>query len=163
VIVARAQKVRLIVKSRRKDDRLDARMLARLARIGERSSRDSSGCSLGAGTRGRAHHRCTSANRVMNIYGRCGCRERTTFWAPFGEDYDLRRWGKKLATEAGKTPRNGGGCGSTKVGRPAALVMGEWRVCEPLRNSERAMTVAAWKSLEERMSLYRTAGLDRRV
>jgi len=33
VIVAHAQKVRLIVKSRRKDDRLDARTLARLARI----------------------------------------------------------------------------------------------------------------------------------
>ena len=33
VIVAHAQKVRLIVKSRRKDDRLDARALARLARI----------------------------------------------------------------------------------------------------------------------------------
>jgi transposase len=33
VIVAHAQKVRLIAKSRRKDDRLDARMLARLARI----------------------------------------------------------------------------------------------------------------------------------
>jgi transposase len=33
VIVAYAQKVRLIVKSRRKDDRLDARTLARLARI----------------------------------------------------------------------------------------------------------------------------------
>src|SRR6516225_10077498 len=33
VIVAHAQKVRLIVKSQRKDDRLDARTLARLARI----------------------------------------------------------------------------------------------------------------------------------
>jgi transposase len=33
VIVAHAQKVRLIVKSRRKDDRLDAQTLARLARI----------------------------------------------------------------------------------------------------------------------------------
>jgi len=33
VIVAHAQKVRLITKSRRKDDRLDARALARLARI----------------------------------------------------------------------------------------------------------------------------------
>src|SRR5215831_16487244 len=33
VIVAHAQKVHLIVKSRRKDDRLDARTLARLARI----------------------------------------------------------------------------------------------------------------------------------
>jgi len=33
VIVAHAQKVRLIVKSRRKDDRMDARTLARLARI----------------------------------------------------------------------------------------------------------------------------------
>src|SRR2546430_2115178 len=33
VIVAHARKVRLIVKSRRKDDRLDARTLARLARI----------------------------------------------------------------------------------------------------------------------------------
>ena len=33
VIVADAQKVRLIVKSQRKDDRLDARTLARLARI----------------------------------------------------------------------------------------------------------------------------------
>jgi transposase len=33
VIVAHAQKVRLISKSRRKDDRLDARTLARLARI----------------------------------------------------------------------------------------------------------------------------------
>jgi transposase len=36
VIVAHAQKVRLIVKSRRKDDRLDARTLARLARIDPR-------------------------------------------------------------------------------------------------------------------------------
>src|SRR3974390_1069351 len=33
VIVAHAQKVRLITKSRRKDDRLDARTLARLIRI----------------------------------------------------------------------------------------------------------------------------------
>ena len=33
VIVAHAQQVRLIVKSRKKDDRLDARTLARLARI----------------------------------------------------------------------------------------------------------------------------------
>jgi transposase len=33
VIVAHAQKVRLITKSRRKDDRLDARSLARLVRI----------------------------------------------------------------------------------------------------------------------------------
>ena len=33
VIVAHAQKVRLIVKSRKKDDRIDARTLARLARI----------------------------------------------------------------------------------------------------------------------------------
>jgi transposase len=33
VIVGHAQKVRLITKSRRKDDRLDARTLARLARI----------------------------------------------------------------------------------------------------------------------------------
>jgi transposase len=33
VIVAQAQKVRLIIKSRRKDDRLDARTLARLMRI----------------------------------------------------------------------------------------------------------------------------------
>ena len=33
VIVAHAQKMRLITKSRRKDDRLDARSLARLARI----------------------------------------------------------------------------------------------------------------------------------
>jgi len=32
-IVAHAQRVRLIVKSRRKDDRLDARTLARLARV----------------------------------------------------------------------------------------------------------------------------------
>ncbi len=34
VIVAHAQKVRLIAKSRRKNDRMDARTLARLARIG---------------------------------------------------------------------------------------------------------------------------------
>ena len=33
VIVGHAQKVRLITKTRRKDDRLDARTLARLARI----------------------------------------------------------------------------------------------------------------------------------
>jgi transposase len=33
VIVGHAQQVRLITKSRRKDDRLDARTLARLARI----------------------------------------------------------------------------------------------------------------------------------
>lgn len=188
VIVAHAQKVRLIVKSRRKDDRLDARTLARLARIdpellspvrhrsaqaqlhlteiraraglvsartalvnaarglvkayGERLrkggtqqirrettnalstglrealepllreveslnerikeydrriekmaketypetallkqvTRDvSSGCNLGGGIRARANHSCTSAKRVMSIYGRCWCRERTSF------------------------------------------------------------------------------------
>jgi hypothetical protein len=41
VIVARAQKVRLIVKRRQKHDRLDARTLPRLARIDPGSGFDS--------------------------------------------------------------------------------------------------------------------------
>ena len=119
VIVAHAQKVRLIVKSRRKDDRLDARTLARLARIGpkllspvqHRSAQaqlhlaDSgrvamqdvwSGCSRGGGTRARASHRCTSAKREMSIYGRYGCKGHTTFWDGLE---------KKLAPRGGKNSK----------------------------------------------------------
>ena len=47
---------------------------------------------------------------------------------PFGEDSDLRRWGKKLATRGGKKRQEtGGGGGSTKVGRTTPSVVGEWR------------------------------------
>jgi hypothetical protein len=57
VIVAHARHVRLIGESRRKDDRLDARTLARLARIETRESeRAKSGTESGAGA---VEHSCT--------------------------------------------------------------------------------------------------------
>lgn len=42
-------------------------------------------------------------------------------------------------------------------------VVGEWKVYETPRNNQKAMTVAAQRSLAEPEGLYRTAALDRRV
>jgi hypothetical protein len=45
---------------------------------------------------------------------------------PFGEDSDLRRWGRKLSERGGKEKR-AVVCGGSKVGGTAASVVGKWR------------------------------------
>jgi len=63
---------------------------------------------------------------------------------PFGEDSDLRRWGQKLAARGGK---NGKKRAVVAVARKLAVLLHRlWvsgEVYEPLRNSQKAMTVAA--------------------
>jgi len=63
---------------------------------------------------------------------------------PFGEDSDLRRWGKKLATRGGKNAKKRA---VVAVARKLAVLLHRlWvsgEVYEPLRNSQKAMTVAA--------------------
>src|SRR6266481_1686987 len=74
VIVAHAQKVRLITKSRRKDDRLDARTLARLTRIDPEllSPSETSQCAGAAAPDGDP---CTSGTgELANRSGECRSR-----------------------------------------------------------------------------------------
>jgi transposase len=73
VIVAHAQKVRLITKSRRKDDRMDARTLARLMRIDPQLlSREASQC---AGAVAPDGDPCTSGTgERANCPGECRTR-----------------------------------------------------------------------------------------
>ena len=63
---------------------------------------------------------------------------------PFGEDSDLRRWGQKLAARGGK---NGKKRAVVAVARKLAVLLHRlWvsgEVYEPLRNSQKAITVAA--------------------
>ena len=63
---------------------------------------------------------------------------------PFGEDSDLRRWGQKLAARGGK---NGKKRAVVAVARKLAVLLHRLWVSgeayEPLRNSQKAMTVAA--------------------
>jgi transposase len=63
---------------------------------------------------------------------------------PFGEDSDLRRWGLKLAERGGKNAKK-----RTVVavaGKLAVLLHRVWisgEVCEPLRNSQKAVRAVA--------------------
>jgi len=63
---------------------------------------------------------------------------------PFGEDSDLRRWGRKLAERGGKNAKKRA---VVAVARKLAILLHRlWvsgEVYEPLRNSQRAMGVAA--------------------
>jgi len=63
---------------------------------------------------------------------------------PFGEDSDLRRWGRKLAERGGKNAKKRA---VIAVARKLAILLHRlWvsgEVYEPLRNSKRAMGVAA--------------------
>jgi transposase len=63
---------------------------------------------------------------------------------PFGEDSDLRRWGQKLAARGGK---NGKKRAVVAVARKLAVLLHRLWVSgeayEPLRNSQKGMTVAA--------------------
>ena len=63
---------------------------------------------------------------------------------PFGEDSDLRRWGQKLAARGGKSGKKRA---VVAVARKLAVLLHRlWvsgEVYEPLRNSQKAMTVAA--------------------
>ena len=62
---------------------------------------------------------------------------------PFGEDSDLRRWGKKLAMRGGKNAKKRA---VVAVARKLAVLLHRlWvsgEVYEPLRNSEKAMSTA---------------------
>jgi len=63
---------------------------------------------------------------------------------PFGEDSDLRRWGLKLSARGGKNAKKRA---VVAVARKLAVLLHRlWvsgEVYEPLRNSQKAMTVAA--------------------
>ena len=63
---------------------------------------------------------------------------------PFGEDSDLRRWGKKLAARGGKNAKKRA---VVAVARKLAVLLHRlWvsgEVYEPLRNSQKAMNAAA--------------------
>jgi transposase len=63
---------------------------------------------------------------------------------PFGEDSDLRRWGMKLSARGGKNAKKRA---VVAVARKLAVLLHRlWvsgEVYEPLRNSQKAMTVAA--------------------
>src|SRR5215469_2023257 len=63
---------------------------------------------------------------------------------PFGEDSDLRRWGQKLSARGGKSAKKRA---VVAVARKLAVLLHRlWvsgEVYEPLRNSQKAMTVAA--------------------
>ena len=63
---------------------------------------------------------------------------------PFGEDSDLRRWGRKLSARGGKTAKKRA---VVAVARKLAVLLHRlWvsgEVYEPLRNSQKAMTAAA--------------------
>ena len=62
---------------------------------------------------------------------------------PFGEDSDLRRWGRKLAKRGGKNEKRA----VVAVARKLAVLLHQlWvsgEVYEPLRNTQKAINVAA--------------------
>jgi hypothetical protein len=97
-----------------------------------------------AGHRARASRNCTSAKRAIPICGRCWCGERNTFWAPFGIDCDLRRWGLRLAKRGG---RNGKKRAIVATARKLAVLLHHlWvngEVYEPLHNRNRITLAAA--------------------
>ena len=104
VIVAHAQKVRLIVKSRRKDDRLDARTLARLARIDPELLSP-------------VQHRSAQAQlHLTEIRARAGLVSART---ALGKEARSARREKRQET--------GGGGSSAQAGGTAASVVGERR------------------------------------
>ena len=96
------------------------------------------------GTRARATHGCASAKKETSIYVRCWCRERTTFWNHFGEDSDLRRWGRKLSARGGKIAKKRA---VVAVARKLAVLLHRlWvsgKVYEPLDSGQKAMNAAA--------------------
>ena len=82
---------------------------------------------------------------------------------PFGEDRDLRRWGRKLSARGGKTAKKRA---VVAVARKLAVLLHRLWVCgevyEPLRNSQKTMN-GRHRETWQRKSLNRTAELDRRV
>jgi hypothetical protein len=90
VIVANARKVRLIAESRKKDDRMDAQTLARLARIDPRllspvkhrsekaqaeSDGDPGACRTGAGTHGASQQRSRTGQELWRETARLQCAQ----------------------------------------------------------------------------------------
>jgi transposase len=67
----------------------------------------SSDCSPGGGTRAKANHRCASAKRGTSIYGRCWCREHTTFWDLLEKTVICGAGGRSSRRGEGKPPKNG--------------------------------------------------------
>lgn len=158
VIVANARRVRLIVESSRKDDRLDARTLARLKQVSGvgtlialtyvltledplrfRRSRDA-GCYVGLRPKRR---NSGDSNPQLRI-----TKEGDRYWrkllvqgahyilGPFGPDCDLRRWGLKLAARGGKNAKKRA---RVAVARKLAVLLHKLWVSgeayEPLRHS----------------------------
>jgi hypothetical protein len=157
VIVANARKVRLIGESRKKDDRLDAQTLARLARIDpellypvkHRSVQAQADLTLiraagwaGAGTNRAGQH---GARAGQKLWGAIAQLERGQHMlGPFGVDCDLRRWGLKLAERGG---RNGKKRAIVATARKLAVLLHHlWvsgEVYEPLHNSSPTTMAAA--------------------
>ena len=81
--------------------------------------------------------------RVMSIYERCWCRERTTFWAPLAKIVICDAGDEARRARREKRQETGGGCGGTKVGRLLHRLWVSGEVYEPLRNSQKAMNAAA--------------------
>ena len=166
VIVAHAQKVELITRSTRKDDRHDAKTLARLARIDpellsplqhrsallkqvrgvgdlialtyvltiedpQRFPKSREVCFLGL----RPGRRNSGDSEPQKNISKEGDRYLRTLlvqgahyiWGPFGEDSDLRRWGRKLAERGGKNAKKRAVVAVTEVSDPASPVVGERR------------------------------------
>src|SRR5580765_5181629 len=172
VLVAHAQKVELITKSNRKDDRHDARTLARLARIDpellgpvrHRSAKAQIHLTV---IRARAElvsartALVNAARGLVKSFGerlpKCGTQQvsrelaaglnaelRDVLAPLFGEDSDLRRWGLKLAERGGKNAKKRA---VVAVARKLAVLLHRlWvsgEVYEPLRNSQKAMRAVA--------------------
>jgi transposase len=135
VIVAHARNVRLIGESRRKDDRLDARTLARLARIDPQllsPVKHRSEPQMHISKEGDPYLRTLLVQGAHHILG------------PFGADSDLRRWGLKLAERGGT---NGKKRAIIATARKLAVLLHRlWvsgEVYEPLRNTKRTRLAAA--------------------
>jgi transposase len=166
VIVGHAQKVRLITKSRRKDDRLDARTLARLARIDlellspvkHRSAQAqlhlteiraravlvSARTTLVNAARGLVEPQMRISKEGDEYLRTLLVQGAHNILGPFGEDSDLRRWGRKLSARGGKNAKKRA---VVAVARKLAVLLHRlWvsgEVYEPLHNSQKAMNAAA--------------------
>jgi transposase len=103
------------------------------------------GCELAGETPGRVNHRRKSAKKEGDRYLRTMLVQGAPYTlGPFGEDSDLRRWGLKLAERGAKNAKKRA---VVAVARKLAVLLHRlWvsgEVCEPLRNSQKAMRAVA--------------------
>ena len=101
-------------------------------------------CSLGGGTQARVSRSCTSAKEGEEYLRTLLVQGAHYILGPFGEDSDLRRWGRTLSARGGKTAKKRA---VVAVARKLAVLLHRlWvsgEMYEPLRNSQKAMNAAA--------------------